>query len=112
LDFDHKHPLWKIPVPAKLNWTAAPCPCRTSSTGSSASSPHPGQCVPYDVLYRDIWGDIIVEDNQMHYQKRTLIKRLAAASPAWETLITTVPKRGFTLNPEQVCLRMAASCAA
>ena len=75
---------------------------------------HPNQCVPYDILYRDMWGDIIVEDNQMHYQKRMLIKRLAAAGPAWETLITTVPKRGFTLNltPEQVCLRVVASCAA
>jgi len=75
---------------------------------------HPGQCVPYDILYRDMWGDIIVEDNQMHYQKRMLVKRLAAAGPAWETLITTVPKRGFTLNltPEQVCLRVVASCAA
>jgi DNA-binding winged helix-turn-helix (wHTH) protein len=76
---------------------------------------HPGQCVPYDAtLYRDVWGDIVVEDNQMHYQKRMLIKRLAEAGPAWETLITTVPKRGFTLNltPEQVCLRVVASCAA
>jgi len=54
--------------------------------------------VPYEDIYGGVWCDIIVEDNQMHYQKRILVKRLAEAGPAFDTLIGTVPKRGFTLN--------------
>lgn len=64
----------------------------------------PGECVGYEDLYRQVWGDIIVEDNQMHYQKRMLIKRLSEADPTLTELIETVPKYGFILklNPEQV----------
>ncbi len=75
---------------------------------------HPGQCVSYETIYRDMWGDVIVEDNQMHYQKRMLVKRLASVDAQYKALITTVAKRGFTLalRPEQVCLRTTATCAA
>ena len=75
---------------------------------------HPGECVPYDVIYEQLWGDIIVEDNQMHYQKRILTKRLAEAAPAFGDLVGTAPKRGFILNlpPEQVCMVEAATHAA
>lgn len=74
----------------------------------------PGECVPYDDIYQQVWGDIIVEDNQMHYQKRILVKRLAEADPAFGALIGTVPKRGFTLNltREQVCVAEAVTHAA
>ena len=70
--------------------------------------------MPYDDIYREVWGDIIVEDNQMHYQKRMLVKRLAEAGPAVGDLIGAVPKRGFTLNlaREQVCIAEAVTHAA
>ncbi|HOD96025.1 MAG TPA: DEAD/DEAH box helicase [Candidatus Hydrogenedentes bacterium] len=59
---------------------------------------HPGECVAYDRVYRQIWGDLVVEENQMHYQKRMLLQRLEKADPAWKTLIRTIPKRGFMLS--------------
>lgn len=58
----------------------------------------PGECVPYDDIYKQVWGEIIVEDNQMHYQKRMLMRRLTEADPAFAALIGTVPKRGFSLQ--------------
>jgi len=68
---------------------------------------NPGVCVPYDTIYQAVWGDTIVEDNQMHFQKRNLLKRIKAAVPKRAKLITTTPKRGFTLNlpPTQVLCR-------
>ena len=74
----------------------------------------PGECVPYEEIYKQVWGEIIVEDNQMHYQKRILTRRLAEADPAFATLIDTVPKHGFALNlaREQVCIVEAAIHAA
>ena len=67
----------------------------------------PGECVPYDRLYGEVWGDAVVEDNQMHFQKNMLLKRIAAAAEDWRGVIRTVPRRGFLLElpPEQVrCL--------
>ncbi|MBN2311252.1 MAG: DEAD/DEAH box helicase [Candidatus Hydrogenedentes bacterium] len=58
----------------------------------------PGECVPYDTIYTAVWGESIVEPNQMHFQKRRLIERIKAALPERARLITTVPKRGFVLN--------------
>ncbi len=74
----------------------------------------PGVCASYADIYRAVWGDAVVEDNQMHYQKRMLINRLAKAGPAGAKLISVKPKRGFILNltPEQVCLVKAADHAA
>ncbi|GAF82481.1 unnamed protein product, partial [marine sediment metagenome] len=59
---------------------------------------HPGQCVPYDTIYKSVWGDAIVESNQMHFQKRKLLDRIKRAAPHRAKLVTTVPKRGFVLN--------------
>ena len=64
----------------------------------------PGECVPYDAIYDAVWGDAIVENNQMHFQKRKLLDRIKAATPHYADLVKTVPKRGFILNlaPAQV----------
>lgn len=68
---------------------------------------HPGVCVPYDAIYEAVWGEVIVESNQMHFQKRNLIKRIMEACPEHKDLIETTPKRGFKLNltPEQVLVK-------
>ena len=58
----------------------------------------PGVCIPYDELYTKIWGNIVVEPNQMHFQKRKLLEAILEKSPARNNLITTIPKRGFVLN--------------
>ncbi|NIA13543.1 MAG: DEAD/DEAH box helicase [Nitrospiraceae bacterium] len=69
----------------------------------------PGQCVPYETIYQAVWGDTIVEPNQMHFQKRKLLDGVRANLPDREDIIKTVPKRGFVLNliPDQVTLRVA-----
>ncbi len=59
---------------------------------------NPGVCVPYETIYTAVWGEDVVENNQMHFQKRKLIKRITTAVPHREDLIKTVPKRGFTLT--------------
>lgn len=59
---------------------------------------HPGVCVPYEVIYETLWQDVIVEPNQVCYQKTKLIQAIVAVCPSREGLITTVPKRGFRLN--------------
>lgn len=68
---------------------------------------HPGACVPYDTIYDAVWGEIIVEPNQMHFQKRNLVKRILEVDPGHAELIGTTPKRGFRLNlaPEQVLVK-------
>ncbi len=72
---------------------------------------HPGVCVPYNVIYAAVWGDDIVEDNQMHFQKRKLLKRVRDAAPGRKNLVTTIRQRGFRLNldPEEVLLKPAAA---
>lgn len=69
----------------------------------------PGECVPYDTIYEKVWGDIIVEPNQMHFQKRKVLDCVKEQAPNRENLIVTVPKRGFRLNlsPEEVTFRPA-----
>jgi DNA-binding winged helix-turn-helix (wHTH) protein len=65
----------------------------------------PGDCVPYDTIYTELWGDTIVEQNQIHYQKRTLLQRVREHCPEWEErLIETRNKCGFVLalSPESV----------
>lgn len=64
----------------------------------------PGRCVSYDEIYRELWGDIIVEDGQIAYQKCLLLRALCSISPEWKNRIRTVSKRGFILEllPEQV----------
>lgn len=77
-------------------------------------STHAGECVPYEEIYSEIWGDAVVEDNQMHFQKRKLLKAVEALLPAWKNLVVTVPKRGFRLNlrADQVALRQSRAQSA
>lgn len=74
----------------------------------------PGECVPYERIYRHVWGDAIVEDNQMHFQKRKLVKAIVEVHPDRRDLVKTVPKRGFMLDlaPERVLLREAVATSA
>jgi helicase len=72
----------------------------------------PGECVSYDEIYAGLWGDaVIVEDNQMHFQKRKLLKAIAAACPRRANLVAAVPKHGFRLNlaPQEVLLHPAGA---
>ncbi|MCX8066164.1 MAG: DEAD/DEAH box helicase [Candidatus Hydrogenedentes bacterium] len=63
-----------------------------------------GKCVGYEEIYKELWGDIIVEDNQIAYQKCLLLRALSSISTEWKNRIRTVSKRGFILEllPEQV----------
>jgi helicase len=74
----------------------------------------PGECVPYDAIYDAVWGDAVVENNQMHFQKRKLLDRIKAAVPQYAELVKTVPKRGFVLNlaPSQVERKLTAVSSA
>lgn len=67
---------------------------------------HPGTCVPYETIYQAVWGESVVEDNQMCFQKSNLIKRIKKAVPVRAELVRTLPKRGFMLNllPEEVLI--------
>lgn len=58
----------------------------------------PGECVSYDQIYQALWGDGVVEPNQMHFQKRRLLGRIQQAAPRRSDLIKTIPKRGFMLD--------------
>jgi DNA-binding winged helix-turn-helix (wHTH) protein len=66
----------------------------------------PGECVPYETIYESLWGASVVEDNQMHFQKRKLIARIRENAPELEDVVKTVPKRGFVLDlePDRVVL--------
>lgn len=57
----------------------------------------PGECVPYDQVYHELWGDVCVEDGQIAYQKSQLLKAIRMACPARKGIIKTTPKRGYTL---------------
>jgi len=59
-----------------------------------------GECVPYEEIYEALWGAVIVENNQMHFQKRKLVESIRAVRPDRKALIRTVPKRGFVLDLE------------
>ncbi|MCH8204664.1 MAG: DEAD/DEAH box helicase [Candidatus Hydrogenedentes bacterium] len=71
----------------------------------------PGECVPYEEIYEALWGAVIVENNQMHFQKRKLVESIRAVRPDHKDLIRTIPKRGFVLNlqPAEVDIRCAPS---
>lgn len=57
-----------------------------------------GTCVSYDEIYDALWGATIVEQNQLHFQKRKLKKAISEVAPECGELIKTVPKRGFMLD--------------
>ena len=67
---------------------------------------HPGECVPNDKIYAELWKDSIVEPAQLTSQKNRLLERIRKALPERSTLVTTVPRRGLVLNltPAQVFL--------
>lgn len=69
---------------------------------------HAGECVPYDTIYDTLWGSAIVENNQMHFQKRKLLGRIRSVAPEHDAIVKTVPKRGFTLDlaPGEVTLHV------
>ncbi|MDX9971968.1 MAG: winged helix-turn-helix domain-containing protein, partial [FCB group bacterium] len=58
----------------------------------------PGECVPYETLYKAVWGDTVVENNQMHFQKAQLLRRIASILPDRTELVRTVTKQGFRLE--------------
>ena len=58
----------------------------------------PGECVPYEEIYEELWGSVIVETNQMHFQKRKLLERIREVRPERKGLVKTIPKRGFMLD--------------
>lgn len=70
-----------------------------------------GECVPYEEIYASLWGDGVVESNQVHFQKRKLLDRIKESCPAREDLIRTIPKRGFALclEPDRVDVRAVAA---
>jgi ATP-dependent DNA helicase len=74
----------------------------------------PGECIPYDTIYSAVWGETIVESNQMHFQKRRLLERIREALPDRPDMVKTVPKRGFrlALYPEEVVLLTATAAVA
>lgn len=74
----------------------------------------PGECVPYERIYTEVWGETVVESNQMHFQKRRLLERLRDAGTDRSELIKTIPKRGFLLNlePDEVVLLGDPVCTA
>ncbi|MEA3364247.1 MAG: DEAD/DEAH box helicase [Candidatus Hydrogenedentes bacterium] len=71
----------------------------------------PGECVSYDRIYNAVWGEAVVESNQMHFQKRKVLDRVKRVAPGRSKIIRTVPKRGFVLElaPEEVLLGEAVS---
>jgi len=69
----------------------------------------PGECIGYEEVYTALWGTVVVEQNQMHFQKRRLIERIKEAVPHRAEMVRTVPKRGFLLDlaPGDVSLARA-----
>ena len=73
----------------------------------------PGECVDYETIYQHLWGDAIVENNQIHFQRRRLVERIKSLVPAREKVVRTVPKHGFVLDlhPEEVALYHRSTAA-
>jgi helicase len=80
----------------------------------SALAAAPGECVPYEQIYAAVWGDTVVEPNQMHFQKRQLLNRIASVLPDREELVQTIPKRGFVLDlrPSEVLFKTRPASSA
>jgi helicase len=79
-----------------------------------ALAEHPGECVPYETLYQAVWGQTIVESNQMHFQKNQLLRRIASILPDRTELVRTVAKQGFRLDlrPNEVIVNRRPATAA
>mgnify|MGYP000253549785 CR=1 FL=1 len=92
--------------PDRVLWRGTPVPLQKRQYDLlRLLARHAGECVPHETVYRHLWGDIVVEPNQLHHTKARLLRRLrdaVADTPA--SLLRAVPKRGFLLDlpPEQV----------
>jgi len=61
----------------------------------------PGRCIPYDTIYKKVWGDdVVVEMQQISYHKTQLLKKLRKVAPKAEVagLITPISGEGLILN--------------
>lgn len=65
-----------------------------------------GSVVPYQELYDELWGDTVVELNQLSFQKTGVLAAIAEAAPRRRDLIVTFPKVGFMLDlsPREVLI--------
>jgi len=70
---------------------------------------HCAKCVTYESIYSRLWGELIVETNQIHYQKRKLIERIEQVRGEVSWLIKTIPKQGFVLNLEPAQIRIVST---
>lgn len=66
----------------------------------------PGSVVPYAELYEVLWGETVVETNQLSFQKNAILSAITAASPSRREIIQTFPKLGFMLDlsPREVLI--------
>lgn len=69
----------------------------------------PGECVPYDAIYAHVWGEAVVEPQQMHFQKRKLVEQITAACPGRVDIVQTIKKRGFMLDLEVAAVALNTS---
>lgn len=70
---------------------------------------HPGECVSYGAVYKALWPNFTVEDQQLHLQKNKLLTSIAKACPQHAKLVATVPKRGFVLQLTAADILLVAS---
>jgi DNA-binding winged helix-turn-helix (wHTH) protein len=72
----------------------------------------PGCVVKYDELYEALWGETVVENNQLSYQKNDLLKGIVAVAPQRSDLVKTIPKMGFMLDlsPREVLIVPPCRC--
>lgn len=65
-----------------------------------------GSVVSYKELYDELWGETVVEPNQLSFQKTGVLTAIAEASPRRRDLIVTFPKVGFMLDlsPREVLI--------
>ena len=66
----------------------------------------PGSVIPYGDLYKVLWGDTVVEMNQLSYQKNAVLSAIGEIAPKRRDVILTFPKIGFMLDlsPREVLL--------
>ena len=66
----------------------------------------PGSVIPYGDLYKVLWGDTVVEMNQLSYQKNVVLSAIGEVAPERRDVILTFPKIGFMLDlsPREVLL--------
>ncbi len=66
----------------------------------------PGSVIPYGDLYKVLWGDTVVEMNQLSYQKNAVLSAIGEVAPKRRDVILTFPKIGFMLDlsPREVLL--------